>query len=53
MIYRKMNFDELSKVSGGWLPSPIEIAEPVGRAAWSLWKHRRSYCAGYQASPFH
>lgn len=53
MTCRKMNINELCKVSGGWGITPWNLVEPVGRVAGSLWKHRRSYYAGYRDSPIH
>jgi len=53
MTYRKLNFNELSEVSGGWGVTPWSVAWQTGKVAYSLVKHRRSYYAGYQDSPFH
>ncbi|WP_302116940.1 hypothetical protein [uncultured Limosilactobacillus sp.] len=53
MNYRKLTFNELSKVSGGWGVTPWSVGWQTGKVAYSLLKHRRSYYAGYQASPFH
>lgn len=53
MTYCKLGFDELSEVSGGWGVTPWSVAWQTGKVAYSLVKHRRSYYAGYQDSPFH
>ncbi|MBB1095969.1 hypothetical protein LTY36_09160 [Limosilactobacillus agrestis] len=53
MMYHKIDFNELSKLSGGWRVTPWSVAWQTGKVAYSLVKHRRSYWAGYQASPFH
>ena len=52
MTYRKLNFDELSKVSGGWSLSS-QVNELVGDIVNSLKKWAQSCYEGYQDSPFH
>ncbi len=52
MTYRKLGFDELSKVSGGWSLSS-QVNELVGEVVNSLKKWAQSCYAGYKDSPFH
>ena len=52
MTYRKLNFDELSKVSGGWSLSS-QVNELVKDVVNSLNKRAQSCYAGYKDSPFH
>ncbi|MBU5283950.1 hypothetical protein LMC00_07625 [Limosilactobacillus reuteri] len=52
MTYRKLNFDELSKVSGGWSLSS-QVNELVRDIVNSLNKWAQSCYAGYHDSPFH
>lgn len=51
MGYRKLSYQKLSSISGGL--SYWGIVYNGWKIGWSAWQHRRSFGAGYKASPFH